>query len=100
MSEQQTVMTFRWSNLFAGTPVVILFWFGLAEGIVAIVQAAEWLSEYKWLYRLLPLVAFALSSIKLFIARETAGTQQKIVISADTDADLRVEKQGPVEPGQ
>ena len=87
MSQKTTV---KWSNLFAGTPVSVLFWFGILEGIIAIVQSAEWVSDYKWLYRLLPIVAFVLSNFKLFINNEVVGARQTVTVDAPADADLTV----------
>jgi hypothetical protein len=84
--------TVKWSNLFAGTPVSVLFYFGVAEGIIAIVQAAEWVSDYPWLYRLLPIAAFVLSQFKLFINNEVIGAKQTVTVEGPADAELTVTK--------
>lgn len=93
MSEKKTTTTIKWSNLFAGTPVAVLFWFGLFEGIIAIVQSAEWFMAYTWPPRLLPIAAFALSHIKLFINTEAHGSRQRVVVETDDpNAELTVTK--------
>lgn len=87
MTQKTTV---KWSNLFAGTPVSVLFWFGLGEGVIAILQSAEWFSMYTWPPRLLPIAAFVLSHIKLFINTEAQGARQTVIVEAPPEAEITV----------
>jgi len=82
--------TVKWSNLFAGTPVSVLFWFGLAEGVIAILQSAEWFSMYTWPPRILPIIAFALSHMKLFINTEAQGARQTVTVDVPSEAEITV----------
>lgn len=81
--------TVKWSNLFTGTPISVLFWAGTIEGIITIIQSAEWLQDYLWWPRLLPVAQFVVSQIKMFISRDVEGAPESYTVSGD---NLTVEK--------
>lgn len=83
--------TFSVSNATKANSAIILWAFGLAEGIIAIVQSAEWLQDYVWAPRILPVLAFALSHTKILFKDEVEAPQE-VVLKSDTP--IAVEKTG------
>ena len=69
-----------------------LWAFGFAEGIIAIIQSAEWVREYEWWVRLLPLVAFSISQFKLLFKTEIVGGKEVAKIISEEGANVEVIK--------
>jgi hypothetical protein len=81
-------MTFRAANATKENSAIILWAFGLGEGLVAIVQSAEWLSDYTWAPRLLPLLAFALSHTKILFKNEVVDAPYEKTIQSDSPIEV------------
>jgi hypothetical protein len=90
--EKQSKTTFSFQNMSERNSSKALWAFGFAEGIIAIVQSAEWVREYEWWVRLLPLLAFSISQFKLLFKTEIVGGQEVARIIADEGANVEVIK--------
>lgn len=85
----ETKTTFSFTNMADKNSAKALWLFGFLEGIVAIVQSAEWVTEYEWAVRLLPLFAFSLAQFKLLFKTEYIGGEKVGEIVADAGADVQ-----------
>lgn len=87
----ETKTTFAIRNMTEKNSSVALWAFGFAEGIVTIVQSAEWFYDYQWAVRLLPILAFSLSQFKLLFKTEVIGGEKVTSIHTDSEAEVIVE---------
>lgn len=94
----ETKTTFSFKNMTDKNSSVALWAFGFAEGLVTIVQSAEWFYDYQWAVRLLPILAFSLSQFKLLFKTEVVGGVKQTSIVTDADAEVIVETETPKTP--
>lgn len=87
----ETKTTFSFSNITEKNSSLALWAFGFAEGLVMILQSAEWLTEYDWAIRILPIIAFSLSQFKLLFKTEIVGGVKKTSVITDSQAEVIVE---------
>jgi len=90
--EKQSKTTFSFQNMTDRNSSKALWAFGFAEGIIAIIQSEEWVREYEWWVRLLPLAAFSISQFKLLFKTETVGGQEVARIVSEEGANVEVIK--------
>jgi len=88
--EKQQKTTFSFQNMSDRNSSKALWAFGFAEGIIAIIQSAEWVREYDWWVRLLPLAAFSISQFKLLFKTEVVGGQEVARIVSEEGANVEV----------
>lgn len=86
----ETKTTFNLKNITEKNSSIALWAFGFAEGIVMLLQSAEWFKEYDWAVRLLPIVAFSLSQFKLLFKTEVVGGVKKTSIVTDSAAEVNI----------
>lgn len=79
--------SFSVANATKANSALILWAFGLTEGIVAIIQAAEWVQDYTWWPRILPVLAFALSHTKILF-KDEVDAPQEVVLKSDTPIEV------------
>lgn len=84
------ITTFALANAAEKNSKIILWAFGLIEGVIMILQAAEWLKDYVWWPRILPIAAFALSHTKILFKEEVVDAPQQVTIKSDSP--IAVEK--------
>lgn len=94
----ETKTTFNLRNITEKNSSVALWAFGFAEGIVMLLQSAEWFKEYDWAVRLLPIVAFSLSHFKILFKTEVVGGVKQTSIITDEDAEVIVTTETPNTP--
>lgn len=88
--EKQQKTTFSFSNMTERNSSKALWAFGFAEGIIAIIQSAEWVREYEWWVRILPIAAFSISQFKLLFKTETVGGTEVARIVSESGADVNI----------
>lgn len=91
----ETKTTFSVKNISEKNSSVALWAFGFAEGLVMLLQSAEWFKEYHWAVRILPIIAFSLSQFKLLFKTEVVGGVKKTSIVTDSQAEIIVETETP-----
>lgn len=89
------ITTFNVGNATKENSKIVLWAFGLAEGVVMIMQSAEWLNDYVWWPRILPIIAFALSHTKILFKEEVVGASHERVVKSDTPIEVTEEKTEP-----
>jgi hypothetical protein len=82
------ITTFNFGNATKENSKVVLWAFGLAEGIVMILQTAEWLNDYIWWPRILPIIAFALSHTKILFREEVVDAPHEAVVKSDSPIEI------------
>lgn len=86
----ETKTTFAFRNMTDKNSHVALWAFGFAEGLVMLLQSAEWFTEYDWAVRILPIIAFSLSQFKLLFKTEVIGGEKVTSIVTDSSAEVNV----------
>jgi hypothetical protein len=82
------ITTFNVGNATKENSRVVLWAFGLAEGIVMIMQSAEWLNDYIWWPRILPIIAFALSHTKILFKEEVVDANHETTLKSDSPIEI------------